>query len=84
MKISPKCLRNKACPSERGGWVSHSQPVIMAILTQLGIAELRAMSIILSEARQQQPISTCFTTNGEQVYRFLSFQYSVSAELRQE
>ena len=36
MKISPSASETRLVSEAEAGWVSHSQPVIMAILTQLG------------------------------------------------
>ena len=55
--------------------VSHSQPVIMAILTQLGTEQNWEE---LWDEHYTAHFHTCFTTNGEQVYRFsqLSLNYT--------
>ena len=79
MKISTPstCLVPRLCCQqgvrER---VSHSQPVIMAILTQLG-TEQNWEEEELWDEHYTAHFHTCFTTNGEQVYRFsqLSLNY---------
>ena len=58
--------------------VSHSQPVIMAILTQLGTEQNWEEEEQWDYEHYTAHFHTCFTTNGEQVYRFsqLSLNYT--------
>ena len=82
MKISTPsllalCLGCAVSKELESGWVI-SQPVIMAILTQLGTEQnWEEEEEELWDEHYTAHFHTCFTTNGEQVYRFsqLSLNY---------